>query len=88
MIKVGSKLRLFSGRLVEVVYIHKHHVFMIDLENDAAYIDLQDNLHDAKVVTTKWINLYKKNPGYASEEAAKSGIYNELLYIKTISVEL
>ena len=88
MIKVGDKLRLSDGRRVEVVYLHKQHVFMIDLENDAACIDLKDNLRDAKVVTTKWINLYKKNPGYASEEAAKSGIYNELLYLKTISVEL
>ena len=64
---------------------------MIDLENDAAYIDLQDNLHDAKVVTTKWYNLYKNYPGgkyYDSEEEAKKASLNSAAYVKTVSVEL
>jgi len=66
---------------------------MIDLENDAACIDLKDNLRDAKVVTTKWINLYPYGPGskyYDSEEEAKRAGLNSAAYAKakTISVEL
>lgn len=93
MYEIGTKFRSKSdpSSIYTIIAVHeKSGRYWTECNSNPVTLN-EAHLEDMDLVTIKWINLYKKSPGnvyYASEEAAKSGIYNELLYIKTISVEL